>query len=77
MAMEKNKVKFGLNRVHWAKILSYDENGMPVYARSGCPALYRSALTQAAKMSHFLPIIACIICATTIPDMRGIWRLPS
>ncbi len=32
MAMEKNKVKFGLNKVHWAKILSYDENGMPVYA---------------------------------------------
>ncbi len=30
--MEKNKVKFGLNRVHWAKILSYDEYGMPVYA---------------------------------------------
>lgn len=30
--MEKNKVKFGLNRVHWAKILSYDEDGMPVYA---------------------------------------------
>jgi phi13 family phage major tail protein len=30
--MEKNKIKFGLNRVHWAKILSYDEDGMPVYA---------------------------------------------
>ncbi len=32
MALKKNKVKFGLNKVHWAKILSYDENGMPVYA---------------------------------------------
>lgn len=31
MAMEKNKVKFGLNKVHYAKILSYDEEGMPVY----------------------------------------------
>ncbi|MDO4156496.1 MAG: phage tail protein [Oscillospiraceae bacterium] len=32
MAMEKNKVKFGLNKVHWAKITGYDEDGMPVYA---------------------------------------------
>lgn len=31
MAMEKNKVKFGLNKVHWSKILSYGEDGMPVY----------------------------------------------
>ena len=28
---DKNKVKFGLNRVHWAKIESYDKDGMPVY----------------------------------------------
>ena len=27
--MEKNKVKFGLNKVHWAKILSYQEDGTP------------------------------------------------
>lgn len=32
MAMEKNKVKFGLNKVHWAKITGYDEDGMPIYA---------------------------------------------
>lgn len=29
--MEKNKVKFGLTRVHYAKIKSYDENGVPTY----------------------------------------------
>ena len=28
MAMEKNKVKFGLNKVHYAKITSYDEEGL-------------------------------------------------
>ena len=28
---DKNKVKFGLNKVHWAKIKSYDDDGMPVY----------------------------------------------
>ena len=29
--MEKNKVKFGLNKVHWAKITGYDEEGSPTY----------------------------------------------
>lgn len=30
--MEKNKVKFGLNKVHYAKITGYDEEtGMPIY----------------------------------------------
>lgn len=30
--MEKNKVKFGLNKVHYAKITSFDEEtGMPIY----------------------------------------------
>ena len=29
--MDKNKVKFGLNKVHWAKITGYDEDGMPTY----------------------------------------------
>ncbi len=32
MAMEKNKVKFGLNKVHWAKILSFDDEGVPTFA---------------------------------------------
>ena len=32
MAMEKNKVKFGLNKVHWAKILSFDNEGIPTFA---------------------------------------------
>ena len=32
MAMEKNKVKFGLNKVHYAKITSYDEEGGPTFA---------------------------------------------
>ena len=35
----KNKVKFGLNKVYWAKITGYDEEGMPTYAActsAGC-----------------------------------------
>lgn len=31
-AMEKNKVKFGLNKVHYAKIMSFDDEGVPTYA---------------------------------------------
>ena len=31
--MEKNKVKFGLNKVHYAKITSYDEEGVPTFAK--------------------------------------------
>lgn len=31
MPFDKNKVKFGLNQVHYAKIKSFDEEGMPVY----------------------------------------------
>ncbi len=30
--MEKNKVKFGLNKVHYAKILSFDDEGVPTFA---------------------------------------------
>ena len=33
MAMEKNKVKFGLNKVHYAKITSYDDEGVPTFAK--------------------------------------------
>ena len=31
MPFDKNKVKFGLNQVHYTKITSFDEDGMPVY----------------------------------------------
>ncbi len=34
MAMEKNKVKFGLNKVHYAKITAYDEEGEPTFLQS-------------------------------------------
>ena len=33
MAMEKHKVKFGLNKIHYAKITSYDEEGVPTFAK--------------------------------------------
>ena len=32
MALQKNKVKYGLNRVHYAKITSWSEEGVPTFA---------------------------------------------
>ena len=32
MALKKNKVKYGLNKVHWAKITGWSEEGEPTYA---------------------------------------------
>ena len=35
MALKKNKVKFGLNKVHWAKITAWSDDGVPTFA--ACP----------------------------------------
>lgn len=32
MALQKNKVKFGLNKVHYAKITAWSEDGVPTFA---------------------------------------------
>ena len=32
MALQKNKVKFGLNKVHYAKITAWSEEGVPTFA---------------------------------------------
>ena len=32
MALQKNKVKFGLNKVHWAKITAWSDEGVPTFA---------------------------------------------
>ena len=32
MALQKNKVKYGLNKVHYAKITSWSEEGVPTFA---------------------------------------------
>ena len=33
MALQKNKVKFGLNKVHFAKITSWSDEGVPTFAK--------------------------------------------
>ena len=52
MAMEKNKVKFGLNKVHYAKILSFDDEGVPTFAE---PVRIPGAVSQ---------MTACIMSST-------------
>jgi phi13 family phage major tail protein len=32
MALKKNKVKFGLNKVHWVKITAWSDEGVPTFA---------------------------------------------
>ena len=32
MALKKNKVKFGLNKVHYAKITAWTDDGVPTFA---------------------------------------------
>ena len=32
MALQKNKVKFGLNKVHWAKITAWSDECVPTFA---------------------------------------------
>ncbi len=32
MALKKNKVKFGLNKVHYAKITAWSDAGVPTFA---------------------------------------------
>ena len=33
MALQNNKVKFGLNKVHFAKITSWSDEGVPTFAK--------------------------------------------
>ena len=36
MALQKNKDKFGLNKVHWAKMTACSEDGVPTFATPVC-----------------------------------------
>lgn len=38
MALQKNKVKFGLNKVHWAKITAWSDEGRSDFCNTCAPA---------------------------------------
>lgn len=66
MALEKNKVKFGLNKVHYAKILSFDDEGVPTFAEPvRIPGAVSCRLMQRAKHPTFTQMTACITSSTT------------
>ena len=65
--MEKNKVKFGLNKVHWAKITGYDEDGMPIYA---APVRLPGAVDLMEKPTRSMRTTVSTIFVTTTPGMR-------
>ena len=77
MALKKNKVKFGLNKVHWAKITGWSEEGVPTYATPvRLPgAQYRFPLMPTARVRIFLPIIRCIMSSTTMQAMTETLKL--
>jgi phi13 family phage major tail protein len=49
---EKNKVQFGLSNVHYAKILSEDENGVPTYENTWHPLKYVTEATCDVETSN-------------------------
>ena len=74
MATEtKNKVKFGLNKVYWAKITGYDEDGVPQYA---APVRLPGAVSLSIDaQNRFTQTTAFTTCVTITPVMREIWKL--
>ena len=76
MATEtKNKVKFGLNKVYWAKITGYDEDGVPQYATPvRLPGAVSLSIDANGETERFTQTTVFIICATTTPVMREIWK---
>ena len=60
MAMEKNKVKFGLNKIHYAKITSYDEEGVRhLQLRFAFPVQYPFPSMQKVKHPIFTLTMVC------------------
>lgn len=67
MALQKNKVKFGLNKVHYAKITAWSDEGVPTFAT---PVRCRFLSMPTARTRTFLPITACTTSSTTMLATR-------
>ena len=75
MANKKNKVKFGLQNVYWAKINEWGEDP-PRCCQSICPVLYRFLLTQTAKQRISLRTMVFIMSSTTMQDIQVTLKSP-
>ena len=82
MANKKNKVKFGLQNVYWAKINEWGEDPdgnktVPAYVRQSiCPVPYRFLLTQTAKQRISLRTMVFIMSSTTMQDIQVTLKSP-
>ncbi len=82
MANKKNKVKFGLQNVYWAKINEWGEDPdgnktVPAYGPSKhLPVLYRFLLTQTERQRTFLRITAFIMSSTITQDIQVTLKSP-
>ena len=73
--MEKNKVKFGLNKVHYAKILSFDDEGVPTFAEPvRIPGAVSLSIDAEGEASNFTQMTACIMSSTTTLAILATWK---
>ena len=82
MANKKNKVKFGLQNVYWAKINEWGEDPdgnktVPAYGPSKhLPVLYRFLLMPTAKRRISMRTTVFITSSTTMQDIQVILKSP-
>lgn len=82
MANKKNKVKFGLQNVYWAKINEWGEDPdgnktVPAYGPSKhLPGAVSLSIAQTARQRTFLRTTAFIMSLTTMQDIQVTLKLP-
>ena len=75
MALQKNKVKFGLNKVHWAKITAWSDDGVPTLATPvRLPGAVSLSSMPTAKTRTSMLITAFIMSSTTTQATTAIWK---
>ena len=76
---KKNKVKFGLQNVYWAKINEWGEdhdgNKTVMVRQSTSPVLYRCLSMQTARQKIFMQTTAFTTSSTTMQDIQVTLKL--
>lgn len=79
---KKNKVKFGLQNVYWAKINEWGEDPdgnktVPAYGPSKhLPGAVSLSIDANGEAENFLRITVFIMSLTTMQDIQAILKLP-
>ena len=78
---KKNKVKFGLQNVYWAKINEWGEDPdgtrpfLHMVRQSTSPVLYRCLSMQTARQKIFMQTTAFTTSSTTMQDIQVTLKL--